>query len=263
MNFKEMFLNGKLPENLEVMDAHGHLGVFPGTAGVSGGDEKLLEVMEKRGISKTAVSSTNAIIGDYIIGNNDMLEAVANSEGKILGYVTVNPNYDEGTVCEVKRCKADGVIGVKYHHSYSQIGVNDERLKPLFEYMNEKGSIVLLHVYSLSEVNEAEKIIVNYPNAKIIMGHSGTITGYPKVAELIKKYSNAYCDICMGSPRTNLLEHLVEFGDDNKILYGSDTPLTDPGTSFGRIMLADIPDSSKEKILGLNFKKLVETCSLY
>ena len=80
--------------------------------------------------------------------------------------------------------------------------------------------------------------------------------------ELIKKYENAYCDICMGSPRGNLLEHLVEYGDDNKILYGSDTPLTDPGTAFGRVILSNIPDSSKEKILGLNFKKLLENSSL-
>ena len=88
-------------------------------------------------------------------------------------------------------------------------------------------------------------------------------SGYRLTAELIKNHKNAYCDICMGYPRANLLEHLVKYGDDNKILFGSDTPLTDPGTSFGRIMLSDIPDKSKEKILGLNFINLIDEFNLY
>ena len=46
MNFKEMLLNGQLPENLEVIDAHGHLGVFPGTVGVDGGYIKAVEVCD-------------------------------------------------------------------------------------------------------------------------------------------------------------------------------------------------------------------------
>ncbi len=262
MNFKQMMLNGLLPENLNVLDAHGHLGIFPGTVGVHGGYKKLIEVMDKRGISQTAVSSTYAITGDYVLGNNEMLDAVSESNGRILGYVTVNPNYEKGTVEEIKRCEKDGVIGIKIHPSYSKAGINDERFKPCLEYINEKGAIALVHVYTLNEVKEIEKTIINYPEAKIIIAHSGTESGYKLTAELIKNHKNAYCDICMGSPRTNLLEHLVKYGDDNKILFGSDTPLTDPAVSFGRIMLSDIPDKSKEKILGLNFINLIENYSL-
>ncbi len=262
MNFKEMLLNGQLPENLEVIDAHGHLGVFPGTVGVDGGYKKLVEVMDKRGILKTAVSSTNAIKGDFYFGNNEMLDAVKKSDGRILGYVTVNPNYEDGTTDEVKRCKRDGVIGIKIHPAHSRVNINDERLKSLFEYTNERGSIVLVHVYSLNEVKEIEKTIINYPDTKFIIAHSGTESGYELTAELIKTHKNAYCDICMGAPRANLLEHLVKYGDDNKILFASDTPLTDPAVSFGRIMLSDIPDLSKTKILGLNFIKMLENSSL-
>ncbi|MBE7019978.1 MAG: hypothetical protein E7411_00900 [Ruminococcaceae bacterium] len=262
MNFKEMMLKGILPDNLQVLDAHGHIGIFPGTVGCDGGYKKLIEVMDKRGILKTAVSSTYSITGDYIAGNNDMLEAVSNSQGRILGYVTVNPNYPEDSVNEIKRCTGEGVIGIKIHPTHSKTPVNHENYKPCFSYANERGAIVLVHVYSLDAVKEIEKTIVAWPNAKIIIAHSGTESGYALTAELIKKYENAYCDICMGYPRANLLEHLVKYGDDNKILFGSDTPLTDPGTSFGRIMLSDIPDSSKEKILGLNFIKMLENCSL-
>lgn len=263
MNFKEMMLNGQLPENLKVIDAHGHLGIFPGTVGVDGGYKKLIEVMDKRGILKTAVSSTYAITGDYVLGNNDMLKAVGESDGRILGYVTINPNYEKDTVSEIERCKKDGVIGIKIHPAHAKVGINDERFKPCLEYMNKKGSIVLIHAFSLGEVIEIEKTIINYPDAKIIIAHSGTQSGYELTAELIKNHKNAYCDICMSSPRTNLLEHLVKYGDDNKILFASDTPLTDPAVSFGRIMFSDIPDSSKEKILGLNFINLIENYSLY
>ena len=263
MNFKEMMLNGLIPDNLQVLDAHGHIGIIPGTLGVDGGYKKLLEVMDKREIIKTAVSSTDAIAGDYVLGNNDMLNAVSKSDGRILGYVTINPNYEKDTVKEIKRCNKNGVIGIKIHPSYAKAGINDERLKPCLEYMNEKGSIVLVHTYSLGDVKEIEKTIINYPDAKIIIAHTGAESGYPLTAELIKNYKNAYCDICMAFPRANLLEHLVKYGDDNKILFASDTPLTDPAVSFGRIMLSDIPDKSKEKILGLNFINLIENYSLY
>lgn len=262
MNYKEMLLNGQLPENLKVLDAHGHLGIFPGTMGADGGYKKLIEVMDKRGIISTAVSSTYSITGDYIKGNNEMLEAVSESNGRILGYVTINPNYADSSIKEIERCKREGVIGIKIHPSHSRVGINDDRFKACLEYMNELKSIVLVHVYSLNEVKEIEKTIINYPEAKIIIAHAGTDSGYKMTAELIKNHRNAYCDICMGYPRVNLLEHLVKYGDDNKILFGSDTPLTDPGTSFGRIMLSDIPDESKEKILGLNFINMLENYSL-
>lgn len=262
MNYKEMYLKGMIPEELQIFDAHAHLEIFPGTSSIDGSSSALLQSMERIGIKETVVSSTRAIIGDFIEGNNAVLDAVKNSEGKIKGYVTVSPGHENGVTAEIERCKADGMVGIKVHPSHAGTPICAPSLEPCYEYADKNGTIVLIHTYSLADVLEMEKLIKKYPGGKFIIAHSGVESGFRKTAELIKSHENAYCDFCMGMPRALLVEHLVEHGDENKILYGTDFPLSDQRIAYGRVMLSDIPDRAKEKIMGLNYLKLFANAKL-
>ena len=262
MNYKEMYLKGMIPENLIICDAHAHIEYFPGTATVDGTPDGLLYSMEKIGIKESAISSTRAIVGDFITGNNTVMEAVEKSAGKIKGYVTVNPNYENGVLEEIKRCRKKGMVGVKIHPSHCGTAISSPLFDPCYKYADENGTIVLIHTWSAADVMEMEKIIKKYPGGKFIIAHSGVESGYPLTAEIIKTYENAYCDFCMGMPRANILEHLVKYGDENKILYGTDFPISDQRISYARTMLSDIPDSAKEKIMGLNYLKLFSDAEL-
>lgn len=256
MNLKEMLLSGKTLPDIDIYDAHAHIGTCKGTSSIDSSGDGIYKSMKNIGIKKTAVSSISAFTTELYSSNDDVVSTVKKYPGEMLGYVSVNPHYKNGTVDEIKRCLCDGIVGIKIHASHISVPINDERMTPCYEYANENGCIVLVHTYYLAEVCELEKTVIKYPGAKFIFAHSGTESGYKRTAEIIKKYPNAYCDICMSMPRANMLEWLVKYGDDNKILYGTDAPLTDQRVMIGRILLSDISDESKVKILGDNFMNL-------
>ncbi len=261
MNYKEMFLKGIMPE-VKIYDVHGHIGTFAKTTPQNTDYKSLMKSMDRLGIKKTVISSADAIMGKMIYGNDEVYNTVANSEGKIMGYITVNPNGDNGMVEEIKRFENGVMTGIKYHPNYSVAPVNSEKMSECLKYINEKEYILLVHAYSHSQVEEVEETIKKYPGIKFIIAHSGAQSGYKLTAELIKKHENVYCDISMGFPRANLLEYLVEYSDENKIMFGSDTPLTDPAVSIGRVLLSDISDRAKEKILGLNFEEVFRNANI-
>ena len=255
MNYKEMFLKGIMPD-IKIYDVHGHIGTFNGTNRFNTDYKSVIDAMERNKVKITAISSADAIGGDLIRGNDEVVDAVNNSSGKLMGYITVNPLCEKGLIEEIVRLENKNMCGIKYHPSYSKTPVNDKIMQECLAYINEKELVFLVHAYAKPEIIETEEMIKKFPNIKFIIAHSGTQTGYKLTAEVIKKYENAYCDISMSMPRANMLEHLVNYGDENKVMFGSDTPLTDPSVQIGRILLADISDGAKEKILGKKFLNL-------
>ena len=262
MNFKEMLLAGNSLPHLDIYDAHGHIDTFGGTVSVNSDPGYIVKTMDEIGIKETVVSSSFAIKTDAFAGNCRVLEAVEKYPGRIKGYVTVNPLHTEGGLPEIIRCKKEGMVGIKFHPSHAGYMPSDPRMEECFKYANENGTIVLVHTYGIAEVADLEKVVCTYPDAKFIFAHSGTSGGYKLTAEIIKKYENAYCDLCMAMPRANMLEYLVEYGNENKILYGTDVPLSDQRIMLGRVLLTDISDSAKVKILGENYVKLFKDAVL-
>lgn len=255
MNYKEIFLKGKLPD-IKIYDVHGHIGIFPNTNKFNTDYKSVVKVMDRIGIEKTIISSADAILGNLQEGNDEVEDAVKNSSGKLMGYITINPLCENGLTHEITRLENKDFVGIKYHPAYSKTPINDEKMQEVLNYINDKGYILLVHAFSKGEVEKTYDVIKEFPDIKFIIAHSGTQSGYKLTAEIIKNYENAYCDISISMPKSDMLEHLVKYGDENKILFGSDTPLTDPSIQIGRILLSDISDIAKEKILGKNFVKL-------
>ena len=206
MDFKQMFLKGKMPD-VRICDVHGHIGIFKGTTPENTDYKSVISAMERFGIEKTVISSADAIRGEVISGNNDVYDAVNDSSGKLMGYVTVNPSCENGTVAEIKRFENKIISGVKYHPNYAKTPITDEKMTECLKYINSKELILLVHAYSYNQVAEVEEIAKKYLGIKIIAAHCGTQSGYKLTAEIIKKYENVYCDISMSMPRANLLEY--------------------------------------------------------
>jgi len=61
-----------------------------------------------------------------------------------------------------------------------------------------------------------------------------------------------------GTSPVQVIKKLVEFGYENKLIFGSDEPYTDYKTEINNIGNADISDSAKRKILSENVSKLLK-----
>ena len=262
MNFKEMLLSGIDIPKLDIYDVHGHLDTFGGTTSVGSDPGYIVKAMDEIGVKETVVSSAFAIKSDCVVGNDRVIDAVSKYPGRIKGYVTVSPDQKDGGLCEVIRCKNKGLSGIKLHPAYAACMPSDPAMEDVFKYADENGTIVLVHTYGIAEVADLKKVVLKYKNAKFIFAHAGTSSGYKLTAEIIKEYENAYCDLCMAQPRANMLEYLVSYGSEDKILYGTDVPLSDQRIMLGRVLLTDISDEAKVKILGGNYLKLFENAAL-
>ena len=186
MNLKEILLSGNTLPDIDIYDMHAHIGTCKGTSSLDSSCDGIYKSMKNIGIKKTVVSSISAFTADLYSGNNDVVSAVKKYPDEILGYVSVNAHYENGTVDEIKRCLCKGMVGIKIHPDHTSLPINDERMISCYEYANENGSVVLVHTYSLGAVCELEKVVAKYSDAKFIFAHSGTESGYKRTAEIIK-----------------------------------------------------------------------------
>ena len=257
MNFTDIGLLGKIAD-IEIYDSHAHLGKWSSITMREYNEEHIINYMDRFSIKKTLISASLSIGNDFVEGNKQVFYAVNKYPDRFLGFVTINPNYSDGTLAEYKKYeKNKNIVGIKIHPSYNGIPVSAGEYESIFEYSNKKECMILVHTFSKADVIALGKVAEKYTKANFIFAHSGCDTGVEMTAELIKNLDNVYCDIPVSSAKANIIEYLVEKGSPDKILFGTDSPLFDYRMSYGRVLFANIPDEDKIKIFGANCKKLL------
>ena len=257
MNMIKQGLLGNI-QNIEIYDSHAHLGKWASITMREYNEDHIVRYMDYISIKKTMLSSSLAVCGDYKAGNAELAAALKKYPDRLLGLVTVNPNYKDGLIDEYKKYEADkNILGIKIHPSYNGKGVLSKEYEELYDYANKKECIMLIHTFNFNDVVSLSKVAEKYTNIKFIFAHAGCETGIEYMAELLKTRDNVFCDIPVSFAPANALEYLVKKGNPNKIFFGTDSPLFDYRITYGRVLFADISDEDKLKIFGLNFKKLL------
>lgn len=258
MSILDRVKKGEIIDDMEIYDSHAHLGKWFSLTIRQSEARHLVSIMDKMHFRRMAISSNLAICGDFRRGNDCMIKALEEFPGRFFGYITLDANYKEGLLDEVLRLESHrDVIGLKIHPGYSGVHVTDERYRECFAYAGQKKLPVLVHTFNRGDVVQMAKAIEAYPNIKFIIAHCGAMEGMELTARLLKEYPNAYCDLALSFAPYQTVEYMVQSGDENKIFFGTDSPLFDYRVTYGRILFADISDEAKRKIMGLNFKKCI------
>ncbi len=255
MRILDRVKKGEILQDIEIYDAHTHLGKWYSVTIRENNARDLVAMMDYMKFRRMCLSSSLSICSDFKRGNDEVMDAIALYPDKFFGYITINPNYPDGMMQEIHRLEDHkNLIGLKIHPHYTGVPVNDKRYEEVFSYAEKKHWIVLVHTFSYGDVILMQKVIEAHPDAKFILAHCGAHTGMELTAKIIREYPNAYCDLPIGSAPFKTVEYLVENGDENKILFGTDSPLADYRITYGRVLFSDISDEAKKKIMGLNFK---------
>ena len=248
----------------EIWDCHGHLDAvrYHYISG-GGGAETLLRFMDRVGIRTLCASHHLVVTGDLVEGNERSCDAAARFPGRILVYLGYNPNYpEEGSVAELDRhIRKPGVMGIKLHPSSHLARPDDVRYRGAFEYARRHGLIVLIHSWGMRDVAAVERVAREYPTVSMVIGHSGgyEFAAMEEAARVASVNGNVYLDLCLSGMFEGEVELLVGEAGADKLLFGSDMPFMDPRPNLGRVLFARIGDQDKERILGLNMKRLVES----
>jgi len=260
-NVRRIFSRVKFPEDtllsldmpfqgIPVIDIHGHWGKWPFPMRGTGVDFTL-DLMKSRGISKCILSSSYAIVYDFVDGNEQMAQAIE-GHSELLGYVTVNPNYYEASCKELEKyAKKPNFVGAKIHPGYCKVPINAPKTKLLVRKVQEYGLPLLIHTYGAGGPAQAAELARECPACPIIMGHGGA-DAWREAAEFARDVKNLYMEFCCSVLETGKVRRSIEIAGADKVMFGSDIDLLHPGFIAGVYEEAGLTQEEKEKVLYKN-----------
>ena len=263
-------------ESIHAVDVHAHVGKHPPddrpfiAEWCSGYGEKVVRRAELARTWLSFVSPLKGLMprfgGDPLAGNEEAVRIVSETPG-LRQWVIVDPLKPDTYGQAAEMLKNPLCIGIKIHPEEHGYPIKTYGAK-IFEYVAEqsqgKGIVVLSHSGEANSLPEDFVPFANqYPNVKIILGHLGfgyddDMTHQVRAIQACQK-DNLFTDTSsfrMVTP--NLIEWSVNEIGDERILYGTDSPLYFAPAHRARIDHAEIEDKEKRNILRDNAMKLFD-----
>ena len=257
---------GQEDTDFEIFDCHLHC---PPEAGemwqwykVTHTFDDFVAYLDKNSIKRGIINSQRSFHpqpSEFIAGNREVAKYVEKYKGRFLGACIVNPQFIEESLRELETCRKEfGFVWVGELCNY--VIPFDYRIKEfdmLVEQVRKLNMILALH----TEGEEIDYIAERFPHATIAFAHFGDDREWETIfkrIDTVAKNPNFYLDTSgYGHDRVGVLEYAVEKIGPDRILFGSDFTINDPGTVIARIRNAFITDEQKVKILSGNLVSLI------
>lgn len=130
------------------------------------------------------------------------------------------------------------------------------RFKTLLRLLEAENVVLQIH----HQTDAVHRMIAKTaPKLTLVISHLGGKTEIEERLTLAADYPNITLDISgSGYDRLGMLEKAVAMGLEDRILYGSDYPINDPGAVRARILNGRFTLEVKRKILGRNLQRLLQ-----
>jgi len=255
-------LSGR-PSPYPIIDVHAHAGAWNWEYKPACGLSELLPVMDRLGVERVCVNSTEAVLGgDHLAGNEELAAALRGREARFTGFAVIHPHFAE-LPSYLRRCVEElGFRGFKVHPRVHRCAITDPRLQPVWEASEKYRLPVLCHPgqgHAVSEPSPFDTGAAAHPRGIFIVGHTGeTLAGMRQCIALANRHPNLYLD-SSGWLFMNrgYLEHLVRRVDPGRILFGSDWSWIDLRYAAATVLFAGIEERLKAQILGENARRVL------
>jgi predicted TIM-barrel fold metal-dependent hydrolase len=252
-------LRADLPPDLEIFDAHTHLGTD--IDGMVGRYEELVGGMDRYGLSRAFVFCLDEPDRhpSFRAGNDRTLEFAVRSEGRLIPFVRLA--LDEGPIEEARRCLDLGARGIKLHPRAQKFLLNDERLAPVFALAAERGVPILVHAgRGLPPIADAlERLVDSHPGSQLILAHAG-IADLANLAFRFAGKRGVFFDSSVWSA-IDLLG-LLRLVPPEQVVYASDYPYgQQPGSllmSFRAARVSGFDDAQLRDMFAGNANRIAD-----
>ena len=82
------------------------------------------------------------------------------------------------------------------------------------------------------------------------------------MAACIREHPNVYAELTYTAVTNRVVEFLVGATDEDHVIFGTDAPMRDPRQQLGWVLWADLPVAVRKKILGGNFRRILDRVNL-
>jgi len=239
--------------------------------------EELLSIMRRSGVKRGLLLSP-PLQGGKPLPNAEIIRLCSNSGGKLAPVITAEPApRDVREAITLAKEREGEIKAFKIRLGYVDASANSPVFGKLYDYAESRklpilfhtgdtasrtGDLASAHPLTLDRLaNEREKL-------NIVLCHFGN-PWFEDVAELIYKHPNVHADtsglITGGRPYAEkyvewlarkIDEAIYYAGGADKILFGTDYPVTEPSDALDLIRMLDVSEDDKEKILWRNAERL-------
>jgi uncharacterized protein len=244
----EELLRDELPADVEIFDAHVHLGTD--IDGMRGNLDELLRIQQAHGITRSfmfCLDEPDRRPG-FRAPNDRSLAFAAQSGGALIPFVRLD--LGEGPIEEATRCLDLGAGGIKLHPRAQKFMLDDDRLAPVFELAAARRVPILIHGgRGLPPIADALARLMDAYEPQLIIAHAG-IADLAALAHHFSGRPGVFFDTSVWSP-LDLLD-LYRLVSPEQVLYASDYPYgTQPSSLFASLRTARMAGLDDEQLAAM------------
>ncbi len=236
-----------------IIDSHTHL--FSEFAGVKcEGPAALVRAMDENDVDKSILCTLEGFIGDAQAGNEQLRRWVQEFPDRFYAFCTVSPYDGQRAVEELRRCvESCGMRGLKLHPWLQAFSVVRPYMFPIVEECIRLDVPLVFHDGSppYSTTFQIAYLADMYPEANIILAHSGLMDMWRAALQAARRHSNIYLSSCT-CPYFAVQRLVEEFGG-SRMMFGSDGGF---GTSLQltyelmKVQRLDVSETDRAQLLG-------------
>jgi predicted TIM-barrel fold metal-dependent hydrolase len=181
--------------------------------------------------------------------------------------ISFHPGNDPEDVEDVfGQAQREGIYGVKLHPMYQGFSIDSKHMYGFYELMASFGFYVMFHTgfdiafpgNSQADVEKIKKIADWFKDLTIVCTHVGGWKQWDRI-HCLRGCQNVHTETSMTLAEMGdeeFIKHLSNF-DEDRVLFGSDSPWTDQKEMLERTLTLKISDQRKEKMLSTNAAALL------
>ena len=250
-----------------IIDAHAHpfieerdnscLGRYGGPTT----PEEFVAELKRAGISKacgTIISPTDGTdFADFKRLNADVVKLWQMFPDFIIPGIHIHPHHVEASCQEIEEMHAIGVrwVGelVPYMTGHDLYLTPDAF--PIYDLMQEKGMVLSIHPTTYADL---EELMTNFPRLPIVVAHPGEKPEFEAHIDRMRRYMNAYMDICgTGLFRNGLMRYGIDRVGKERFIFGTDYPICNPAMQVHGVLYDKLTDAEYEAVFAGNFLRLM------
>lgn len=246
-----------------IIDTHGH--TIDGRC-INAGSQvpvgRMVEIMDEYGVEQVWVSPMTGLYRDFRESNRRQYEDTKPYAERFVNFYTANPNYPELLEDDVRRSIEDrGFKGIKMHPWCTGFPIDNPASRRMVELAVEYDVPILYHdgTPPWAETLQVAAMADYYPEAKIIIGHSGLFDAYRSAIRACNTHENIWLGIC--GPAVGDAAEIIRKTRKDRLLYGSDFASSETSNLVAeRIRVLELACPNEElrrQIMYDNAKKLI------
>jgi predicted TIM-barrel fold metal-dependent hydrolase len=229
-----------------------------------------IERYEQLGFAAVVFDVDNETTSGQRSSNDEIAELTARSDGRLIGFGSVDPWKGKAAVRELERCVERGLKGLKLQPITQAMPLEDPRFRPLWDACQSLGLPVMVHTGTTAigagspggrglrlrygrPVPGLDDVAADYPRLTLIAAHFA----WPWHLELLavaRHKGNVYIDLSGWAPRY-IPPEVVRYCNSvmpEKFLFGSDAPLFDPARWMREFEELELKPEVRSKVLYQN-----------